>query len=71
MIAASNGNSDITSLLLQRGADVNNISNHRQSALYLAKEKGHKAVSQLLLSAGARQLEDRLPKGEIEVNDNE
>jgi ankyrin repeat protein len=53
MLGAINGNTQITELLISRGAGVNAINDSGETALTLAAHRGHTRFIQLLLD-GAR-----------------
>lgn len=53
MYAADGGSVESVTLLLNVGANVNDVNKDKKSALMLACEKGHTAVVDLLLKAGA------------------
>jgi ankyrin repeat protein len=53
MWAAEHGHVEVVRLLLDRGADVNAISNVSMGALLYATEGGHEEVVSILLSRGA------------------
>lgn len=67
MAASEHGNFEAAEILLERGADVNAITqeeNHcRETALILASKKGHVSLVELFLSKGASK-EIRNEKGE-------
>ena len=47
--AAANGNIETLELLLQKGADINAISDHGETALIVAAMSGQKEVINILL----------------------
>ena len=51
--ASCNGNANIVQLLLDRGADINALSNVHNTPLYLASRGGHPEVTRVLLKHGA------------------
>jgi ankyrin repeat protein len=53
MIAADSGDAELVKLLLARGADVNAATAGGESALVLAREKGFRAIVEMLRRAGA------------------
>ena len=54
MVATTNGNKDIVSLLLERGADPNICMNHNHStAIMIAASKDYEDIVILLLEKGA------------------
>ena len=55
MRAVQGGNTEITQLLLDAGADVNAENNNGKTALMLALEYGHTEVVELIRKAGAQE----------------
>ena len=56
MLAAVSGDGDIVQALLSKGADVSGAFNSTgKTALELATEKGHTAITELLKKAGAKK----------------
>jgi ankyrin repeat protein len=51
--ACANGHAAVASLLLERGADVNQADRNGATALHIACESGHTEVATLLLEHGA------------------
>jgi Ankyrin repeats (many copies) len=54
VIAAEQGDADIVCELLAHGLDPNARAKDGSSALEVARERGHDATAELLISAGAR-----------------
>jgi ankyrin repeat protein len=52
--AAQSGSTDVVSLLLKKGADVN-ARNGSTTALSIASRQNNAAIVQLLVNAGAKQ----------------
>lgn len=50
MQACKRGNSDIVRLVIERGADCNILSKHRNSAMHFAKQSDNVLVYDLLKS---------------------
>jgi ankyrin repeat protein len=55
MLAADKGNLEIVKLLTDRGADVNSHDFSGNSAMKVAKKKGHTAIVEYLKKAGAKR----------------
>ena len=53
MVAASNGDTRIGRLLIERGADVNTIGKHQGTALLHSAYEGNVSFVRMLLAAGA------------------
>jgi ankyrin repeat protein len=53
MLAALEGNTRIAELLLERGAEVNEVNDFGESALSLAAQEGHIPFVRLVLKSGA------------------
>lgn len=53
MVASFEGHLDIVQLLLDNGAEVNDVDSTGMTALMLAAERGHLEIVKLLLSKGA------------------
>jgi ankyrin repeat protein len=51
--AAARGHTDIISLLLKHGANIDQTGGHEQNALYAASENGQEAAVRMLIEAGA------------------
>jgi ankyrin repeat protein len=66
MMAVSTGDEKIVEALVDNGADVNVISHNRQTPLYIADANGFNNISRFLITAGAKKLPFRIPKGELE-----
>lgn len=54
IFAILGGNADVVRLLLERGANVNDKTKEGKSALFWAKQFGHKEIVNILKAAGAR-----------------
>ena len=66
MMATQSGNVSAVSTLIRHGADVNERSSSRRSALFIAREYNKKKVAEVLKKAGAIKLQDTLPTGKRE-----
>eukprot|EP01016_Furgasonia_blochmanni_P025956 TRINITY_DN27727_c0_g1_i1.p1 TRINITY_DN27727_c0_g1~~TRINITY_DN27727_c0_g1_i1.p1 ORF type:complete len:168 (-),score=34.95 TRINITY_DN27727_c0_g1_i1:466-930(-) len=55
MIASKNGNIDIVTILLTKGADPNLLNHNNETALHFALGFGHFAVADTLINAGIAQ----------------
>ena len=66
MMATQSGNVMAVSTLIRYGANVNEKSSDRRSALFIAKENKNKKVADLLKKAGAIKLEAPVPPGKRE-----
>ena len=52
--AAENGNTDLCKLLIEKGADVNQCTNHKMTPLHLAQNRQRTATAEYLISAGGQ-----------------
>jgi ankyrin repeat protein len=55
MVAAQWGYTEITKILLDKGAKVNAKNNYGETALILAKKKGYTTITELLKQYGAKE----------------
>ncbi len=66
MMATQSGNLLAVSTLIRYGANVNEKSSDRRSALYIAEENKQKKVAEVLKKAGANKLQAPIPSGKRE-----
>jgi ankyrin repeat protein len=59
MQAAGAGNTDVVMLLLLSGADVNDVDETNQSALRWAQKRTQDEVAELLIRAGAKEIQPK------------